>query len=194
MNLVRTRRLPFQFWRRIFKWNPNGGVRPSDIPKASRTFPSGSEILECPIDIDDYFVAPSVFPENSDGKFLLSPMFPPTLLSKPIIFKTFGKALERLPLGVVLRLPFSQWRICWCCCTLAVVMEILPTVLDEALGNTVVEIYAVGFAIKVRLTFEVKSGQPLWVCWDGPFWFRNRLFILMGHFRVKGQDFGFGVI
>ena len=73
-------------------------------------------------------------------------------------------------------------------------MEILPTVLDEALGNTVVEIYAVGFAIKVLLTFEVKSGQLPWVCWDGPFWFRNRLFILMGHFRVKGQDFGFGVI
>ena len=71
-------------------------------------------------------------------------------------------------------------------------MEILPTVLDEALGNTVVEIYAVGFAIKVRLTFEVKFGHPPWVYWDGPFWFRNRLFILMGHIRVKGQNFSLG--
>ena len=26
-----------------------------------------AEVIECPVDIDDYMVAPSAFPRNSDG-------------------------------------------------------------------------------------------------------------------------------
>ena len=44
----------------------------ADVTKSSRSFGSrGSESIECPVDIDDYMVAPSVFPENDDGEFIL---------------------------------------------------------------------------------------------------------------------------
>ena len=48
-----------------------GGVDLADVTKSSRSFGSrGSESIECPVDIDDYMVAPSVFPENDDGEFI----------------------------------------------------------------------------------------------------------------------------
>lgn len=48
-----------------------GGVDLADVTKSSRSFGSrGSESIECPVDIDDYMVAPSVFPENDDGEFV----------------------------------------------------------------------------------------------------------------------------
>ena len=53
------------FWKLL-----QGGVDIADVTKSSRSFGGrGSEAIECPIDIDDYMVAPSVFPENDDGEF-----------------------------------------------------------------------------------------------------------------------------
>ena len=70
--LERGRQLPYRCWRRVFTWRPKGGVGPSDTTRTSRVFSERGavEIIECPVDIDDYMVAPSAFPKNTDGEFI----------------------------------------------------------------------------------------------------------------------------
>ena len=56
------------------KLEPQGGVEHADVTKSSRSFGyGGTEVIECPIDIDDYMVAPCVFPENDDGECFYCP-------------------------------------------------------------------------------------------------------------------------
>ena len=80
---------------------------------------------------------------------------PSAILFLNFYFKTFGKPLAKLPLEGESKPVFSQWRIYWFNYTSVGGMEIRQTVLSVALGNTVVEIHAVGCVIKDRLTFEV---------------------------------------
>ena len=70
--LDRGRQLPYRCWRKVFTWRPKGGVEPSDTTRTSRIFSDrdSAEVIECPVDIDDYMVAPSAFPRHTDGEFL----------------------------------------------------------------------------------------------------------------------------
>ena len=59
-----------------------GGVEPADSTKSTRTFVGGTraEVIDCPVDIDDYWVPPSVMPMCDDGKifyFLFNPLYLP---------------------------------------------------------------------------------------------------------------------
>lgn len=71
--LEQGRQLPYRQWRKVFSWRPKGGVEPSDTTRTSRIFSDrgAAEIIECPVDIDDYMVAPNAFPKHSDGKVLV---------------------------------------------------------------------------------------------------------------------------
>ncbi len=69
--LERGRQLPYRSWRKVFTWRPKGGVEPSDTTRTSRMFSDrgAAEVIECPVDINDYMVAPCAFPRNTDGEF-----------------------------------------------------------------------------------------------------------------------------
>ena len=49
-------------------------MEPADSTKSSRSFGGGdgAEVIDCPVDIDDYWVPPGVMPVNDDGTFYLS--------------------------------------------------------------------------------------------------------------------------
>ena len=67
----------------------------ADTTKSSRSFSDGrSEVIECPVDIDDYLVPPCVMPANADGKFDLLEIF--EILKKLLDFwQSFGEAATR---------------------------------------------------------------------------------------------------
>ena len=142
-----------------------GGVGLADVTKSSRSFGGrGSEAIECPVDIDDYLVAPSVFPENDDGEFSKCVAFSPAFT---FIFKIFGKVLGRPPHVGAIRRLYSPWKICWSFCILADGITTPPTVLIENDGSTAVGSRTVGFVSKAHLISVGKYGRQLLDFWVG---------------------------